>query len=388
MSLWRWLPAAAVLHAASIGVAWWLGRAPWSPHAQAAEARRAASPETWIDVVSETDEAHELPRARSPEPPGAAAAPAAPGAALLARVERHRSAPARRHANVARSGEDGTEATSAGASGPGPGSSEAGSDEADGAPGTAGAGPRLSLRDLGVGGANPFLDPASRPTERQTYNQRLRESLRGDLARADQRRGLGPEGPAVAAVRQLVMDSATAPNNGALLRLRTDGAGRVTLVEVVEAERDVDEWRRVANRLVQALAGKSLRVPRRSGGVTLDLRVSSRVTLPSGADPGLEVELFGQTIKQGDGDRSTKISVLSPTIVQVPVPGTHGVGVPIGVFSLIAVAGDPVDIGAVARRVVTAYLVAMDTHEPSPAVPTAPAVTAAPSPATPAPEAP
>jgi hypothetical protein len=62
--------------------------------------------------------------------------------------------------------------------------------------------------------------------------------------------------------------------------------------------------------------------------------------------------------------------------------------VPIGVFSLIAVAGDPVDIGAVARRVVTAYLVAMDTHEPSPAVPTAPAVTAAPSPATPAPEAP
>jgi len=379
-----------VLHAAVIALAWGLARAPREPRAARAEAQQPslAPADTWVDLVR--DDGREPPGVSSPQAPLASGVRPA-SAALLARAERRSTAPAGA-ARSARSGRDDTAATSTdeGALAPGSdplGSDEvdtdgAGSDTSDGAPGAGGAGARLSLRDLGVTGANPFLDAAARPTQRQLYNQRLRESLRDDIARADQRRGLGPEGPAVAAVRELVMDSAGAPNNGALLRLRTDGAGRVTVVEVVEAERDADEWRRIASRLVQALAGKSLRVPRRSGGVTLDLRVSSRVALPSGADPGLEVELFGQTIKPGEGDRSTKISVLSPTIVQVPVPGTRGVGIPTGAFSLIAVAGDPVDIGAVARRVVTAYLVAMDTHEPAPAAP--PATSGAASPAVPA----
>jgi hypothetical protein len=238
-------------------------------------------------------------------------------------------------------------------------------EDGDGAgPATEDAAPHLSLRDLGVGsGANPFIGSVSElPTERQRLNQRLRQSLRADLARHDQRRGLGPEGPAVAAVKDIVFASATAPNTTALLRVRTDAAGKVTLVDVLEADRDADEWRRIAAELVRALAGKRLRVPARSAGVSFQMRVVSRVQLPSGADPGLAVDLFGIPIKKGDGDKSTQVSLFSPTLREVVIPGSDGVTMLVPSMSILGLAGDVGDIGRVARRLVSAYLVAMDTE--------------------------
>lgn len=222
----------------------------------------------------------------------------------------------------------------------------------------------LSLRDLGVDrGSNPFIGgPADLPTERQRLNQRLRQSLRAGIAKQDQRRGLGPEGPAVAAVKEIVLASPTAPNTSALLRVRANGAGRVTHVEVLQADRDDDEWRRIAEQLVRALAGTTLRVPAKSQSVSFDLRVVSRVQLPSGADPGLAIDLFGIPVKKGDGERSTRLSLLSPVVQEVEVPHSNGARVPVVSFALIAGRGDLADIGAVARRLVTAYLVGMDTQ--------------------------
>lgn len=235
-------------------------------------------------------------------------------------------------------------------------------------PGAEGSAPRLSLRDLGVGGGNnPFLGPAaSPPSQQQVLNQRLRHSLQRGLASHDQRVGLGPEGPAVAAVKSIVLASATTPNTNAVLRLRTDADGRTVHVEVVEASNESDGWRRIAAELERALAGKRLRVPPGTGGVSMLLRVASRVQLPSGADPGLAVELFGQSIKKGEGDKSAKLKILTPeiTIQQVEVPGTAGAKVPVLApsFTIIGGGGDLADIGAVAQRVVTAYLVGMETH--------------------------
>jgi hypothetical protein len=227
-----------------------------------------------------------------------------------------------------------------------------------------GSGPQLSLRDLGVDrGSNPFIGSVTeQPTERQLLNQRLRHAVRGEIAKQDQARGLGPEGPAVRAVTDIVMASATAPNTTALLRVRTDGAGGVTLVDVLEADRDADEWQRIAAELVRALAGKKLRVPAGSNGVSFQLRVVSRVQLPSGADPGLSVDVLGIPLKKGDGDRSTKLSILSPVIKEVEVPDSNGLRVPVVSFAIIGAAGDLADIGAVARRLVSAYLVTMETH--------------------------
>lgn len=234
--------------------------------------------------------------------------------------------------------------------------------------GPEGSGPRLSLRELGIGaGNNPFFGPdASAPSRGQVLNQRLRHSLRSGLASHDQKMGLGPEGPAVAAVKSIVLASATTPNTSALLRLRTDADGRTVLVEVVEAANESDGWRRIAEELERALAGKRLRVVPGTGGVSMTLRVASRVQLPSGADPGLAVELFGQTIKEGGGDRSAKLKILTPeiSVQEVELPNSGGVKIPVvsASLTLIGAAGDLVDIGAVAQRIVTAYLVEMETH--------------------------
>jgi hypothetical protein len=293
---------------------------------------------------------HTAPEGVSREPTPAEPTPAEPMPAEPAASRAARSEPA-----PVASASTGSEAPAGPAL---PGAAE----PAAAAPG--GSGPQLSLRDLGVDrGSNPFIGPVTeRPTERQVLNQRLRHALRGEIARQDQARGLGPEGPAVTAVTDIVMASATAPNTSALLRVRTDGAGGVTLVDVLEADRDGDEWQRIAAELVRALAGKKLRVPAGSDGVSFQLRVVSRVQLPSGADPGLSVDVLGIPLKKGDGDRSTKISILSPVIKEVEVPDSNGIRVPVVSFAIIGAAGDLADIGAVARRLVSAYLVTMETH--------------------------
>jgi hypothetical protein len=86
------------------------------------------------------------------------------------------------------------------------------------------------------------------------------------------------------------------------------------------------------------------------------------VQLPSGADPGLAVDLFGVPIKKGDGDKSTNVSLFSPKLQEVVIPGSDGVTMLVPTLSILGVGGDVADIGRVARRLVTAYLVAMDTE--------------------------
>ena len=228
---------------------------------------------------------------------------------------------------------------------------------------------RLSLDALGVGPENnPFLAPSGRPasTQRRLADQ-IDHVLRSGLAKHDQQLGLGPEGPAVAAVTELVMQSTSAPNTSALLVLRTDGSGETVHVEVAEASGETRAWEAIAAALQEALHGKKLRVPAGSGGVTMQLRVESREQLPSGADPGLAIDLFGQEVKSGAGDRSTRLQLLTPKIVleqyQVSSTDPHAKIPVVGFqFTIVALMGDPVDIAAVARRVVHAHLVSLETH--------------------------
>ena len=231
---------------------------------------------------------------------------------------------------------------------------------------------RLSLDALGVGPEhNPFLGPSPRRAATQTLGERIDHVLRSGLAEHDRQLGLGPEGPVVAAVTELVMQSTTAPNTEALLLLRTDGSGQTVHVELAEASGDTDAWNAVARSLLQALHGKKLRVPPGSGGVTMQLRVVSREQLPSGRDPGLAVDLFGQEVKAGAGERSTRLQLLTPKITleqyQISPTDPH-VKFPVIGFSLtiLGVQGDLVDIGSVARRVVHSHLVSLETHPRDP----------------------
>jgi hypothetical protein len=227
----------------------------------------------------------------------------------------------------------------------------------------------LSLEALGVGPKNnPFLAPAGRrPGTQRRLADQIDNVLRSGLAKHDQQLGLGPEGPAVAAVTDLVMQSTLAPNTNALLVLRTDGNGETVHVELAEASGDTEAWNAIAAGLQKALHGKKLRAAGGGGGVTMQLRVESRVQLPSGADPGVAIDLFGQEVKAGEGDRSTRVELLTPKIVleqyQVSSTDPHAKIPVVGFqFTIVGVMGDPVDIAAVARRVVHAHLVSLETH--------------------------
>ena len=254
-----------------------------------------------------------------------------------------------------------------------PGTDEAGdgTDATDSVPALPHAeAPRLSLDALGVGaGHNPFLGPSSSPSPStaQGLGRHIDHVLRSGLAEHDRELGLGPEGPVVALVTDLVMQSESAPNTSALLGLRTDANGYTVDVEVREASGETAAWEAVAAELKRKLAGQRLRVPTGSGGVSMQLRVVSRNTLPSGADPGLAIDLFGLPIKSGDGPRSTRVQILTPKIAVQEVEAPYGDGrqkvqALTATLAIVAVMGDPVDIGAVARRVVHAHLVALETH--------------------------
>jgi hypothetical protein len=178
--------------------------------------------------------------------------------------------------------------------------------------------PRLSLADLGVElGRNGLSQaPPPEPSPSKILGGRLQNGLREELAAHDQQLGLGPEGPAVSALKTIVLDSTLAPNSSGLVLLRTDSSGVTTHVEVREAIGQRQDWQRIADELKRLLAGKRLRIGDGTAGVTMQLRVTSRVQLPSGAAPG------------------------SANILRF----------------------DLSDIGAVPRRIVSVHLVALETH--------------------------
>lgn len=356
-----WLGTALALHAAALGLVSLHAR-PEPQLASPAPAARDVPALVWLDPSDPLMATGTPPAADEPASPGVperaralAARPAAPASLDPARDELPRSALAASPAEQA----DGEAGVSGGESHDTPAEPR-----------------RLSLSELGVGAANnPFTrEPPPRLSERQVLNRRLRQSLMTSLARQDQERGLGPEGPAVEAVTRIVMESATQPNTSGLLVIHTDAAGLTRSVEVLEASNDAQGWQRIARELSRALAGKKLRVPQRSGGISMQLRVTSRTQLPSGADPGLAVELFGQTIKAGSGQKSARLKILSPgvTVSELPVPyATNGASMPVVGFSpnVLALGGDLSDIGAVARRIVNAHLVALDVRAPDRAAP-------------------
>ncbi len=365
-----WLSVALALHAALLALGSFRG-----PGKTAPPSISRAPGLLWLDTASAVAINGTEP-AREPRPDAASEAAGSAGAATAPTASV--APPASLPRAFARSALPGAEGASAGDVGEVAAAPEPGATPESGSPNADGPGPQLSLGQLGIGRENnPFLEPrALPPSAQRAASQRLQSSLKNELARHDQRLGLGPEGPAVAAVKALVLASPTV-NTSATLRFRTDAAGLTVAVEVLDASSANDEWQRIAEQLWRALADKKLRILTQSGGVSMDLRVVSRVQLPSGADPGFAIELFGQTLKEGGGDKSARLSLLTPkvTIAEVEVPytdGQHTMLVP--TLSLGGLSGDIGDVGRVAQRIVTAYLVAMETHPaefkpPSPSAP-------------------
>lgn len=214
---------------------------------------------------------------------------------------------------------------------------------ADAASATGPVGPRLSLTDLGVGSDNPFVE---RPTEQQkkaartrAVKRRLDRALAQGLLDHDSAKGRGAGSPVMRILEAATYASAAPTNGNASFTFIIDSEGKLVSGSLGAVSSDREAWERVARQAIRDLASHKLRVPK-GKGVKLTVQVISRLELPSGADPGVEVRAFGLPLKRGEGDRSTRVDVLNPRNPLAP----------------LSMLGDPADIGATARRMVRAHV--------------------------------
>ena len=241
----------------------------------------------------------------------------------------------------------------------------------------------LTLEQLGVGAHNSFTLalPLSKPAAaippapplaaraRETRREQGRSSFQGsmatEIALAEQSRGLGPEGPVLVELERLTSAENVALNSTALFRCTVDAGGKLQKVALLQSSSDPVPWRRVAQGVQAALARRALRIPRTGYGMSFRLRVSSRVQLPSGADPGLATSILNIPITKGDGPKSARIEILNilpkltPSEVVLPSgQKLHAVELRLG--NLLSITGDPADIGSRPRRMVHAHLESLE----------------------------
>jgi hypothetical protein len=93
----------------------------------------------------------------------------------------------------------------------------------------------------------------------------------------------------------------------------------------------------------------------------MDMKVSSQISLPSGADPGMGVEIAGIDLKESGGKRSPKLTLLKPKpriqMREITLPDGHTMTVPVfELMEYLNLAGDPADLGKKPQRVVHAHL--------------------------------
>lgn len=268
--------------------------------------------------------------------------------------------------------------------------------DAPSAPGSSSAASSLSLDQLGIGtssfmamggplAASPFATaaleaPAGAPptgapfseappykaplTEAERASQRLQASLRQPLLDAERRRGLGPEGPIVAAARRLVVGDETLLETSAVLNVRIDGGGRVTEVHVLDASNQNAAWQMIAARLIEDLSAVTLQRPGANQGWGLKLQLASAMQLPSGAAPGLRTDVLGQVLpgSAAPGATSLSLSPTSPIEMAKPIDpiGRHLDQVIIVELGLLKLHGDVADLASAARRVVRVAVLSVD----------------------------
>ncbi len=227
--------------------------------------------------------------------------------------------------------------------------------------------PGLTLEQLGIGEHNPFFADAARTIgDKPPPGEGIRHSLHDAIVKSDQARGLGPEGPVLTLLEAQTRASDSIMNGSALVRVITDGRGRVIGVELVEASSDEAAWRKVAQGLLEALRKVELRVPHGGRGVTLDVRVTSRVQLPSGLDPGTGVDILGIPLKKPGGKHSPHITILGfePKGYVVKLPDGKVIKLPLlRLDKLLAVSGDLSDLSGKAQRLVHAHLERLSANE-------------------------
>ena len=220
---------------------------------------------------------------------------------------------------------------------------------------------------LALGAPNRFVsrgaaeEPASTTPPDDRHVRTLAEAkravetaLREPARQRERELGLGPEGPVLQALGEATSASSAPVKGRAVFRAVADGTGRIARIEVVECDGGRPGWANAAELARRALQGKKLRMPSSATLAEMRIEVSSDWKMPSGHDPGTDVSILGIPVAKGEGKKSTRVELLDPIPKIEMVELAPDVKVPIPQINLkiVAVQGDPADIGAKPRRVV------------------------------------
>lgn len=324
----RWIAASLVLHTALLGFAT-LHRAPTLLHLS----HRADPKNQELDIDFALPPEPERQSERQPDD-ALAARPAASNSRAVPHLANSKTT----DEGIATSDSAPTDDTAP----PSPDEGTADGTGTDATPDTSQLGPRLSLTDLGVGDRNPFVvqTPAQKKADKaRAVKKRLDRALAQGLLDHDSKQGRGAGGPVMRILEALTYASSAPSNGNASFTFVIDADGKVVSGTLGATSTDREAWERVARQAVSDLANHKLQVPK-GKSVRLTVQVVSRLEMPSGADPGVEVRTFGIPVKRGDGPRSTRVDILNPLN-------------PLAPLSLL---GDPADVGAKPRRMVRAHV--------------------------------
>ena len=224
---------------------------------------------------------------------------------------------------------------------------------------------------LTLGAPNAFIGPASgavverppstspaaderRPRTAAEAKRAVEAALREPARQRERELGLGPEGPVLQALGEATSASSAPVKGRAVFRAVADGTGMIVGIEVVECDGGRPGWANAAELARRALQGKKLRMPSSATLAEMRIEIVSDWKMPSGHDPGTDVSVLGVPVAKGEGKKSTKIDLLDPIpkLVTVELAPDVKVAVPQINLTIIAVQGDPADIGAKPRRVV------------------------------------
>jgi hypothetical protein len=210
-------------------------------------------------------------------------------------------------------------------------------------PGVQNQEPALSRQQLGLdGNLLPLMSRApnaagSRADQAKAATARLQRSMMRDQVKRDSRLGLGAAGPVLSVLEKITRASRTPPDGSAIFSVVIDPSGKLHEIEVLEVHTDRQGWEGIGRAVARELEKKKLRVPKGTRGVRVTIEVVSQVQLPSGASPGLDVDVLGLPLKRSGYPKSKKMTLLDPTT------GT-----------ILGLGFDPADIGANAKRNVRA----------------------------------
>jgi hypothetical protein len=176
--------------------------------------------------------------------------------------------------------------------------------------------PTWSRAQLGLGGGNyASALPEESPIKAEMQarigpSRRLERSIRQDAADRSGRLGLGQEGPILGKLEELALQNGGDLTGYATIAARLFANGAVEM-QLLGTSGDDAAWTRLLDRAKRELVAQRLKAPNGSRGIDLEIRVDSRIQLPSGADPGFSVKVFGLPLRKGEGKRSPGIEVLS-----------------------------------------------------------------------------